>query len=77
MKIFEHFNQNAICPICGTNEDEPCVLIGIVGTEKGNNQEAKAVHVKCIPQLQMETTPPDNEDTIIYGFIPKNIIDKE
>ena len=73
MKIFEHFNKNATCPICGTNEDAPCVLIGIVGTEKGNNQEAKAVHVKCLPYFMMDTVPPTYEDTIIYGFIPKNI----
>lgn len=48
MRIFPNMNKSSICPICGTNEDKPCVLIGIDGTQEGYIIEAKAYHVDCI-----------------------------
>lgn len=48
MKTFEHFNQGSVCPICGTNEDKPPVLVGIHDTEKGNICEALQVHLDCL-----------------------------
>lgn len=48
MRIFEHFNTSTKCPICGTNEDKPCTLIGIEGTEEDGNIEALQVHVHCL-----------------------------
>lgn len=50
MKTFEHPNLDTdwICPICGTREDKPIVLIGIAGTEEGNNIQAEVFHLDCI-----------------------------
>ena len=50
MRIFEHPNtsKNWKCPICNTNEDKPIILIGIVGTEEGNNMQAEQFHLDCI-----------------------------
>jgi len=47
-RIFPEFNTDSNCPICGTNDNTPCVLIPIMGTEDGNNIQAKAVHVNCL-----------------------------
>ena len=49
MRTFEHFNQSgAPCPICGTNEDKPPVLIPLGGTEEGNFCQALQIHLDCI-----------------------------
>ena len=48
MKIFKQFPENDTCPICKGNEDKPCILIPIQGTEDGNNVEAKPVHADCM-----------------------------
>jgi len=50
MKIFEHFNAHGIdlCPICGTNDDKPTILIPILGTEEGYNVQAIQVHEECL-----------------------------
>lgn len=50
MRKFEHPNtsNNWVCPICGTNEDKPIVLIPIVGTEDGNNMQAEQFHIDYI-----------------------------
>ena len=49
MRTFEHFNQfGDPCPICGTHEDKPPVLVGIHGTQDGNICEALQVHLDCI-----------------------------
>lgn len=46
-RTFDHFPPNATCPVCGTNEDAECVLLGIDGTQDGNKEEAKIVHLWC------------------------------
>lgn len=49
MKIFNGFSQgDHLCPICGTDEDKPVVLIPIHGTTKGNIAEAAQVHADCL-----------------------------
>ena len=48
MRTFEHFPDNTICPICGTNNDKECILISIDGTDKGNSCHAQPVHVECL-----------------------------
>ena len=52
MRTFEHFNQTGdnLCPICGTNDDKPVVLIPILGTEDGHNIQAIQVHDDCLSQ---------------------------
>jgi hypothetical protein len=54
MRTFEHFNASgAPCPICGTNEDKPPVLIPIDGTEDDGIEEAMQVHLECL-QLRVK-----------------------
>ena len=49
MKTFDHFNTTgAPCPICGTWDDKPPVLVPINGTESGGNVEALQIHLDCI-----------------------------
>lgn len=49
MKVFEHPNLDKfICPICNTSEDKPVVLIGVDGTQEGNNMQAAQIHLYCI-----------------------------
>lgn len=40
-----------MCRVCGTNTDKESVLIGVYGTQKGNNMEAECVHMDCIELL--------------------------
>ncbi|MCP4255006.1 MAG: hypothetical protein GY775_16690 [Candidatus Scalindua sp.] len=56
MKIFDHPNitNDWKCPICNSNGDKPVVLIGIQGTEKGNNMEAEQFHLDCIELTYFE-----------------------
>ena len=51
MRIFIHpnlYNKEWQCPICKSREDKEIVLIGIVGTESGNNIQAEQFHLDCI-----------------------------
>ena len=48
MKVFKEINKGSKCLICNTNDDGEVVLIGVVGTEKDGNMEAKQVHLKCL-----------------------------
>ena len=52
-RTFEHFPENATCPLCGTNDDKECCLIPIDGTSKDRICEAKPMHVECIERLDM------------------------
>jgi len=50
MRVFKEPNlsDNWKCPICNTNELKEVVLIGIAGTESGNNIQAEQIHLDCI-----------------------------
>jgi hypothetical protein len=48
MRKFENFPVDSICPICGTNTNQECVLIPIDGTQDGYNVQAAVVHFGCI-----------------------------
>ncbi len=48
MREFKHFPKEDKCLICGTNEDKPCILVGIDGTQKDNIIEAIPVHSDCV-----------------------------
>jgi hypothetical protein len=54
MRIFDHFNKESICPICGNNDDKPCTLVEISGTEEGNIIEAEIVHIDCLDLTMFE-----------------------
>jgi hypothetical protein len=46
-RTFEHFPEEATCPVCGTSDDGECVLIAIDGTEEGSVVEAQPTHLSC------------------------------
>jgi len=46
--MFEQFPEKKICPLCGTNEDKPCILAAINGTKDGYNWEAEVIHTDCV-----------------------------
>lgn len=49
MRAFDHFNQSGDpCPICGTVDDKPTVLVAIHGTENDGICEALQIHLDCI-----------------------------
>lgn len=49
MRTFDHpnFTGGFTCPICQTSADKPVTLVGIPGTEDGNNIQAAQVHAEC------------------------------
>lgn len=53
MRTFQEPNlsNNWQCPICKKNEKKEVVLIGIIGTESGNNIQAEQFHLDCIHLL--------------------------
>jgi len=55
MRVFDTYNKTMgdVCPICGTNDEGKVVLVGIDGTQEGNNIEARQYHVSCISLTEM------------------------
>lgn len=47
-RIFKECEFKKECPICGQKHTGDGMLIGIDGTEEGNNIEAELVHVDCL-----------------------------
>lgn len=39
--------DNMICPVCQTNTQDYCVLLGIDGTQEDGIEEGKPVHLHC------------------------------
>lgn len=69
MRTFEHFNQSgAPCPICGTVDDKPPVLVAIHGTENDGVCEALQVHLDCI-----NLTAYRENGRIIFGMAAEEI----
>lgn len=61
MRQFEHPNMEGfLCPLCGTNDDEPVFLLGIPGTEQDGLVECQQVHVKCYAEFVMTEYPQNN-----------------
>jgi hypothetical protein len=72
MKIFERFNPGGrACPICGTNDDKPCVLIPIADKHDGSIYEAAAVHVECLDLVLYEEPVQPHYDIISQSFKTK------
>ena len=65
MKVIEHPNidDSWRCPICDTNDNKPCTLISIDGTQNSNIAKAKMFHLDCI-----ELVFNDNMN-VLYQFI--------
>jgi len=54
MRSFAHpnlYNKEWKCPICETRNDKEVVLIGIIGTQSGNNIQAEQFHLDCVDLL--------------------------
>ncbi len=70
MRAFKEFPEESICPICKTNNNKECVLIGIVGTEKEDDRlmHAQCFHLECI-ELLYDKSKKDMD--IIYQVIKK------
>lgn len=61
MRVFPEANyseKSKPCPICGTKENKPVVLVGIAGSENGRIMEAVQVHLEC---LDLYYYPPEPE----------------
>ena len=50
MRLFDHFPDTSKCPVCGKNDDKPCFLLPIDGTQKGMNVQALPTHAACITE---------------------------
>ena len=48
MRVFKEFPKEFTCPICKTNDNKECVLVGKEGTQEGHNIEAQPFHLDCI-----------------------------
>ena len=44
---FDHFPEDKKCVVCGTNEDDKCVLVMTDGTGDGSIAKAEPVHLGC------------------------------
>jgi len=76
MRVFEKFPENKVCPICGTNENKPGVLIGIDGTEEGHIMEADCFHVDCL-ELRVSYQNENALPTIYQIFASKQMKKEE
>jgi hypothetical protein len=47
VRAFEHFPPQSTCPVCGTADNLPCVLVVIDYTEKDGIAKAQPFHLKC------------------------------
>jgi hypothetical protein len=59
---------NFKCPICGTSDDKEVVLIGIDGTEEGNNIKAEQIHLECIDLRVVTLDAIEKDDILVQGF---------
>lgn len=48
LRVFDHYPEQSSCFLCGTNQDAPCILIGVDGTADDGNEQAEPVHVRCM-----------------------------
>lgn len=52
LRSFKSFPKDAICKICGKNDDKECTLVPIDGTGDGEICEAIPVHVDCLAKIR-------------------------
>ena len=69
MQTFEHFPQDARCPICNTNKDTECWLMVIDGTENDGIAEAQPVHVDCTGRHMVGRMRYNKAHGIVYCFV--------
>ena len=66
MRTFEHFPEETLCKVCGTNTDKACVLLPVEGTGQGSIFEAVLVHVDC---MAADTFQYNAKANIIYKVL--------
>jgi len=72
MRIFDHPNLDGfVCPICGTSEDKPVTLVGILETLHDGIMQAKQIHVDCIDLLYDDYNIGNIGDKVIYHLFPE------
>ena len=69
IRLFEepNINNDWKCPICKTNDIKPVILIGIEGTQEGNNMQSEHFHVDCIDLLYYK------KENLLFHKFPKRI----
>ena len=60
MIILKDCEFEELCPICELQDKGDAVLIGVSGTQQGNDIEAKLVHLNCLNLMY------DEEYKLIY-----------
>jgi len=53
MRLFKEFPEQSKCKLCGTNNNEECVLISIDDTDESELCEATPVHINCIKTAEI------------------------
>ena len=48
MRLFDHFPEDSICPVCNSNEVGKCFLMPVHGTGERLIYEAIPVHYRCL-----------------------------
>jgi hypothetical protein len=73
MRTFDHPNVSGgwRCPICGTSDDKPVVLIGIDGTQEGGIMQANQYHLDCIDLAETRNPDGRNQLALVMFFQPK------
>ena len=72
MRTFEHFPQTGtVCPICGTNDDKPCILVPIDGTYDDGKMEAQPAHAACMGEHGDEFS--FNRDAGVVYLVAKGV----
>jgi hypothetical protein len=72
MRAFEHFPEDAKCPLCGTNKDKPCFLAGVDGTQKDDIEQAIPVHVECLT-IDESTYRINKQHGVIYRVFDNHV----
>ena len=76
MRIFDHPTMDGFtCPICGTSEDKPVTLVGVVGTQEGNNIGAIQYHIDCLHLVVDDFVGKETGEKIVYQFYIDHIPD--
>jgi hypothetical protein len=66
-RAFTNYPKDSSCFFCGTNDDLPCVLIPVDGTQRENIEQAEPVHIRCL--ADSKNWRMNRNMGIIYGRI--------
>ena len=66
-KTFPEFPEETICLLCGTNDNKPCWLMPVTGTETGGNIEAVPIHVECTGTFLVDKLQYSRELNLVFA----------